>query len=43
LILSSNDDAQVAEQMCSAGARAYLVKGQFDPASLGQAIRSAIR
>lgn len=43
VILSSNDDAQVAQQLCGAGACAYLVKGQFDPDSLGQAIGAAVR
>ncbi len=43
LVLSSNDDAQVADKMRQAGARGYLVKGQFDSDVLARAIRSALQ
>ena len=39
LVLSSNDDRAVAEELLGAGARGYLVKGKFDGRTLAAAIQ----
>ena len=42
LVLSSNDDRAVAEELMGAGARGYLVKGKFDGRTLAAAIQQIV-
>jgi DNA-binding NarL/FixJ family response regulator len=42
LVLSSNDDQSVAEELLGAGARGYLVKGKFDGGMLAAAIQRIV-
>ena len=42
LVLSSNDDQAVAEELLGAGARGYLVKGKFDGRTLAAAIQQIV-
>ena len=42
IVLSSNDDAMVANELLHAGAKGYLVKGKFEGLELATAIRRAV-
>jgi two-component system cell cycle response regulator len=42
IVLTGQDDHQLAEEALRAGAQDYLVKGQFEHDALGRAIRHAL-